>query len=184
MTTSKLHHHDISSSKRTMINNIDQTIDNNPIISPRSSRLSKSKPESGSEEVVYPIPSNNRVRQGMSDHINDEFKTKSSIERTHHLSTNSNNSAVRLQQQGMGDHYQHRNRSKTVHRKSHRLIEQQNHELTFDEKNEYRWRLIMYIIIVLILAFVIYRFLIAIWPKQKKTFMEQLIDDLSNFFTP
>ena len=183
MTTSKLHHHDMSSSKRTMINNIDQTIDNNPIISPRSSRLSKSKPESGSEEV-YPIPSNNRVRQGLNDYINDEFKTKSSIERTHHLSTNSNNSAIRLQQQGMGDHYQHRNRSKTAHRKSHRLIEQQNHELTFDEKNEYRWRLIMYIIIVLILAFVIYRFLIAIWPKQKKTFMEQLIEDLSNFFTP
>lgn len=165
--------------------------------------ISSSKPESGSEEV-YTAPLNNegiktqkqRTRQSMGDYIVEDAdeestairtimtKSKTPVECIHRLSIPSNNSAIRLQQQGTGDHYhtntkQHKSRSKTTG-KYHRLIEQQD----LDEANTYRWHLIMYILIILILAFVIYRFLIAIWPKPKKTLIEQLIDNLSNFFTP
>jgi hypothetical protein len=200
MTTSNPHHHDtqqrINSSKRTMINNFDPLVDNNPIISHHSSRPSKSKPESGSEELYPTLPNNltqkHRVRQGMGDYADDESKIKSPIERAHRLSSPSNNSAIRLQQQGMGDHYhtntkQHKSRSKTpagLNRKYQRLIEQQDLESAYDDKTAYRWRLMIYILIIFILAFVIYRFLLAVWPKPRKTFMEQLIDDFSNFFTP
>jgi hypothetical protein len=171
-----------------------------------------SKLESESEEV-YTAPSNlspsicqkQQLRQGVGDYgrkdnIDDAdeesttvmSKNKIPIEHVHRLSAPSNNSASRLQQQGMGDHYhisskQHKSRSKTttaLNRKYHRLIEQQDLDMTLDERNAYRWRLTMYIIIILVLSFVIYRFILTVWPKPKKTFIEQLIDNLSTFFTP
>jgi hypothetical protein len=181
-----------------------------------TANISPSKPESGSEEI-YTAPLNNdhmkisssvtqkqRARQGIGDYIGkdaDEESTtacaimntiKTPTEHIHRLSTSVNNSAVRLQQQGMGDHYhtsakQHKTRSKTtaaLNRKYHRLIEQHDLEIALDERKAYRWRLFMYILTILVLAFVIYRFLLAMWPKPRKTFMEQLISDLSTFFTP
>jgi hypothetical protein len=213
MTTSnaKIHHdtrHRIPSSKRTMMNNLEQTIDQNLTTKThRSARLSKPKhnceisnlkPESGSEEV-YTAPLNNegikisssitqkhRTRQeGIGDYIHEDAdeessairaimtKTKTPIEHIHRLSSPSNNSAIRLQQQGMGDHYHHNTKQQKSRRHHHEL----------DDGNIYRWRLFMYILTIVILAFVIYRFLMAIWPKRKKTFLEQLVDDLSNFFT-
>ena len=120
-------------------------------------------------------------------------KSKTPIEHNHQLATPTNNSAILLQQQGTGDHYhytnakQYKSRSKTggtLNRKYHRLIDQQDFETSFDERNAYRWRIFMYIITILILVFVIYRFLLAVWPKRKKTFMEQFVDDISNFLTP
>jgi hypothetical protein len=85
----------------------------------------------------------------------------------------SNNSAIHLQQ-GMGDHY-HPNTKQHKNRRHHQEL---------DDRNIYRWRLFMYILTIIILTFIIYRFLLAIWPKPKKTFIKQLVDDLSNFFTP
>ncbi|CAF1030996.1 unnamed protein product [Rotaria sordida] len=119
-------------------------------------------------------------------------KNKTPNEHIHPLSIPSNNSAIHIQQQGMGDHYhtstrQHKSRNKTtglLNRRYHRLIEQQDHEISLNERHAYRWRIFMYIIIIIILIFVIYRFLLAIWPKRKKTFMEQFIDELFTFFTP
>lgn len=223
MTTSKINHHDtqyrISSSKRTTINNVDQSIDNNPIVKTNhSSRVSKSKHnceilnqspskgESGSDDV-YTTPLNNeaikitssitqkhRTRQEeIGDYNNEDIdeestalraimtQIKTPTERIHRLSSpSSNNSAIHLQQQGTGDHYhqsntkQHRSRNKTIGK----------YQQDIDERNIYRWRLFMYILTITILAFVIYRFLIALWPKPKKTLIKQLVDDLSNFFTP
>ncbi|CAF1245814.1 unnamed protein product [Adineta steineri] len=148
-----------------------------------------------------------RIRQRIGDYIGqdaDEESTaictnmkrnKESNEYIHRLSTSINNSANHLQQQGMGDHYhtnskQQRNRSKTtttpaaLNRKYHRLIEQDDLEIALNERNAYQWRIIMYILILLILAFVIYRFLLALWPKPKQTLLKQLVHDLSTFFTP
>lgn len=169
--------------------------------------LSSSKPESIISEEIHTAPLTNegvqinssitrkhRTRHGgTNDYIPEDIdeessaihaimtKTKTSTERRHHqqLSSPSNNSAIHLQQEGMVDHYQfntkqHKNRNKTTGKYHQEL----------DKKYVYRWRLFMYILILIILVFVIYRFLLAIWPKPKKTFMEQLIDDLSNFFTP
>lgn len=222
MTTSKINHHDsqyrISSSKRTTINSVDQSVDNNPIVKTHhSSRLSKSKHnceisnlspskgESGSEEV-YTTPLYNegiktsssitqkqRARQGgMGDYINEDAdeestairaimtKTKTPTERIHRLSSpSSNNSAIRLQQQGMGDHYHHSNTKQ--HRSRNKTTGKYHQES--DEENIYRWRMFMYLLAIVILVFVIYRFLIAVWPKPKKTLIKQLVDDLSNFFT-
>ncbi|CAF4716336.1 unnamed protein product [Rotaria sp. Silwood2] len=230
----------INSSKRTttMVNNIDQLIDNNNTTvlhqakTHQSSRLTKqkdkcensniisSKPESASEEVYTApstaedirisssIKSKQQSRQELGDYRRkdpnedaDEESTtvcaimrKNKIHNEHinPLSIPSNNSAIHLQQQGMGDHYhtstrQQKTRSKTtglLNRRYHRLIEQQDLETSLDERHTYRWRIFMYIIIILVLVFVIYRFLLAIWPKRKKTFMEQFIDELSTFFTP
>lgn len=213
-TTINHHERISSSKRTMINNTVDQLVDNNTIgkshhHSTRSSKLKHnyqiSKPESGSEEI-YTTPLNNegikisssitqkqrvKQREGIGDYINEDAdeestairaimtKTKTPTERVHRLLTSSNNSAIHLQQQDMGDHYssntkQHKNRSKT-NGKYHQEL---------DEGNIYRWRLFMYILTITILAFVIYRFLLAIWPKPKKTFMEKLIDDLSNFFTP
>jgi hypothetical protein len=170
--------HRISSSKQTMINNFDQLVDNNLTRKTRhSSRRKHSKPESGSEDI-YTTSLNNKgikltssisQKQGeIGDYINEEStgiitKTKTPIERIHQLSN--------LHQQGIGDHH-HSNKTT---RKYHQEL---------NEENIYRWRLFMYILTIIILAFIIYRFLLTIWPKPKKTLMKQLIDDLFNFFTP
>jgi len=188
MTTN---HHDIRSSKRTMKNNFNQLIDNN--ITKKIHHSSKSKPESGSDDI-YTTPLNNegikitspsipqkqRTRQKeIGDYINEDAdeestaihtimtKTKTPIERIHRLSIPSN-----LQQQGIGDHHHHsnKNRNKTTEK--------------YHQENIYRWRLFMYILTIIILVFIIYRFLLTIWPKPKKTLMKQFIDNLLNFFTP
>ncbi|CAF3786757.1 unnamed protein product [Rotaria sp. Silwood1] len=229
-----------NSSKRTtstMVNNIDQLIDNNTTVlhqskTHQSSRLTKqkdkceninipsSKPESASEDI-YTTPLNNEdirisssikqkqqprqeigdyIRKDPNEDVDEESTTACAImrknkipnEHIHSLSIPSNNSAVHLQQEGMGDHYhtntrQHKSRSKTtglLNRRYQRLIEQQDLETSLDERNTFRWHIFMYIIIILVLIFVIYRFLLAIWPKRKKTFMEQVIDEISTFFTP
>ncbi|CAF3230171.1 unnamed protein product [Rotaria socialis] len=123
-------------------------------------------------------------------------KNKTPNEHIHSSLISSNNSAMHVQQQqqqGMGDHYhtstrQHRTRSKTtglLNRKYQRLmIEQQDLDTSLDEKNTYRWRIFIYIILLVVLAFIVYRFCLAVWPKRKKTLMEQFIDDIYNFFTP
>ena len=186
--------HRISPSKRTTTKHLDQTIDANAIIKAQTS----SKPESGSEEVPLmneeiKITRKHRTRHGgMGDYIHEDAdeestairaimtQTKTTSERIHQFSSPSNNSAIPLQQQGTGDHYhlntkQHRSRNRTTGKSSHQ---------EFEERNVDRWRLFMSIVTVLILAFVIHRFLLAIWPKPKKTLMEQFLDDLWNFFTP
>lgn len=145
------------------------------------------------------------IRKDPNEDADEESTTAYTIMRNsktphehHHQSLiSANNCAVhgqqqQQQQQGMGDHYytntrQHRTRSKTtglLNRKHHRSFEQQDHERSLDETNVYRWRAFMYIIILAVLVFVIYRFSIGIWPKRKKTMMEQFIDNLYTFFTP
>lgn len=181
----------ICSSKRTTTNfdpSVDTTVFRTHHLSKsmkqKDTIISSSKPESGSEEI-YTTPLNT-TRQGID--VDEESivmnKNKTPTKHIHRLSTSVNNSAIHLQQQGMGDHYhkQHKNRSKTttaLNRKYHR----HDLEIPLNERNVYRWRIFMCILTILVLTFVIYRFLLAIWPKPKKTFMEQLIDDLSSFFT-
>ncbi|CAF1614656.1 unnamed protein product [Adineta ricciae] len=156
-----------------------------------NTNLSPSKPESGSEEV-HTAPSHHertktsspRSRLGRSDCIGQDADEESTVACTRMTKTRTslNNSANQLQQQAMGDHHaiskHHRSR------KHHRFFEQQDQDLPFDQTNTYRSQLTTYLILILILAFVLYRFLLAVWPKPKKTFLEQLIDDLSTVFTP
>jgi hypothetical protein len=212
MTTSKVNpnttnHHDIqhriSSSKRTMTNCFDQSVDANSIVKVHPSSRA-SKPESGSEDVhtapltnegmkiTSSINRKHRTRHGgTGDYIHEDAdeestairaimtKNKTPTERIHESSSPTNNSAVRPQQQAMGDHYhlntkQHKSRNRTAGKYHQEL----------DETNLYRWRLFMYILTIVILAFVIYRFLLTVWPKPKRTLMEQFVDDLFSFFTP
>jgi hypothetical protein len=187
-----------------MTNRFDQLGDANPIVKVHPSSRT-SKPESGSEEVHTAPLTNEGIKitsssitrkhrtrhDGTGDYVHEDAdeestairaimtKNKTSTERNHELSSPSNNSAVRLQQQAMGDHYhlntkQHKSRNRTPGRYHQEL----------DETNLHRWRLFMYILTIVILAFVIYRFLLTIWPKPKRTLMEQFVDDLFSFFTP
>jgi hypothetical protein len=190
MTTNIIHHHDtqqrISSSKRTTTNRLDQSGDTNRIITTHH----PSKGESGSEEVhTAPLPNEgvkitssitrkHRTRHGgTGDYIHEDANEESTAVRA--IMTKSKTPTEHNQEQSMGDHYhlnikQHKSRNRTPGR----------HHQESDETNLHRWRLFMYILTISILAFVIYRFLLAMWPKQKRTLMEQFVDDLFSFFTP
>lgn len=155
-----------------------------------STRASKAKPDSGSEEVHTAPLTNESVqitrkhRTRHADQIYEDADEESAairaiMTKSRAPTAPSNNSAVRLQQQGMGDHYhlhpkQHRSRTKSTGR-SHQEL---------DERDLYRWRLFMCLLTIVLLAFVISRFLLAMWPKPRKSLVEEWIDDLLNLFTP
>lgn len=184
----------VQSTKRTTMTSADQIIENNPL-QPKSQHATRSTKQKQQSRQEMP---GDYIRKDPNEDADEEStsvcaimkKNQTPNECIHQLSIPSNNSAV---QQGMGDHYhtstkQHKNRTKTtglIHRKYHRLIEEEEEDLgtSFNERSVYRWRIFMYIIILLVLVFVIYRFLRAVWPKRKKTLMEQFIDDLTNIFT-
>lgn len=147
------------------------------------SHQSTAKPDSGSDDVhTAPlinesIPKHRTKHHEIIEDIDEEsagiHAVKSPSERY-----SSNNSAVRLQQQAMGDHYH-------LHSKQHRIRNKISSKspIEFNENDLSHWRFFLYLLTIVLLAFVIYRSLIAIWPKPKKTMIEQIIDDLSKFFT-
>lgn len=100
----------------------------------------------------------------------------------------SNNSAIRLQQQGTGDHHlsssskQHKSKSR-ISRKYHRPTELCDVDPSLSTARVYRWRLTAHVLILFVLSFIIYRCILAAWPRPQKTWLIQLIDGLSTFLT-
>ena len=160
------------------------------------SRPSTAKPDSGSDDVhtaplineSIPIHRKHRTRHveaGGDEIIEDADEESTDIRAI--MSQNkppserypSNNSAIRLQQQGMGDHYHLH--SKQQHRIRNKISSKS--PLDVDDSDLSHWRVFLYLLTIVLLAFVIYRFLLTIWPKPKKNVLEQIIDDLSKFFT-
>lgn len=81
------------------------------------------------------------------------------------LSINNNNNNNSVLQQDIGDH-------------SHGKHRQDN-----NNNNIEQWRLIIYILFIVLISFVLYRCSIVVWTKPKKTFLEQFIENFSRFFT-
>ena len=156
-----------------------------------------SKGESGSEEIhtaplsteEVKITRKHRTRHGgTGDYIHEDVNEESTAVRAimtknkvpTERNQECNSPSANNQEQTMGDHYHHLNIKQ--HKSRNRTPGRYHQEL--DENNLHRWRLFIYILTIGILAFVIYRFLLTMWPKQKRTLIEQFVDDLFSFFTP
>lgn len=144
---------------------------------------STAKPDSGSDDIhTAPLINetivNNRRRQILDDVDEDESRAIMSQSKPSPPERySSNNSAIRLQQQAMGDHLH----SKQQQRIRNKISSKSHGDYENDEFNH--GRVAMYLLIIGLLTFVIYRFLLASWPKPRKTWFEEIIDDLNRFFT-
>lgn len=156
----------------------------------RGTKAPAAKPDSGSDEVhtaplindMIPINRKHRARQ-IPDDADEESNAIRAIMSQSKPSPperySSNNSAIRLQQQqqqGIGDH---------LHSKQHKIrnkISSKSHG-DYEEHEPNHGRLLMYLLMIVLLVFVIYRFLLASWPKPRKTWFEEILDDLNSFFT-
>lgn len=146
----------------------------------RSTMGTAKKPDSDSEEV-YTAPSkqDKHPQEDEDDAYEDSIVVRPSRIRTEHLSPTSipsNNSA-------MGDYYRSSSNPTKIRNKINRKYPQLLDERTLDAKNIYLWRLALSLILMGVLIFVIYRSLLAVWPKPKKSLLERAIDDLFGFFT-
>ena len=149
------------------------------------SHPSPAKPDSGSDEVhtapliheTIPINRKHRTRQIPEDADEESNGIRAIMNQSKSSPPerySSNNSAI--QQQGIGDH---------LHSKQQRIrnkISSKSHG-DYEENEPNHGRLLMYLLMIVLLAFVIYRFLLASWPKPRKTWVEEIFDDLSSFFT-
>ncbi|CAF0868230.1 unnamed protein product [Didymodactylos carnosus] len=73
---------------------------------------------------------------------------------------------------------------RTLLRRRQRSKEQQHDASVLgNEQTSITWTIVLYIIATLIILFICHRFLISVWPKRRKTFIEQMCDYLTDFFT-